>query len=74
MDNDLTNASRTFKKVLRRENAARYILERVLKRTRASGATVIELGEALDLVANYLGSNPNPTTVKVIERGMKDKE
>lgn len=37
MYNDLTNASHTFKKALRRETAARYILERVLKRTRLPG-------------------------------------
>ena len=72
MDNDLTNASHTFKKALRRETAARYILERVLKRTRASGSTVLELAEALDLVVNYLGPTPNPTTTKVIERGTKE--
>ena len=72
-DHDLTNASHAHKKELRRENAARFILEKVFKRTRYTGATVNELASALDLVANYLGPNPNGTTTKVLERNARDK-
>lgn len=55
----------------RRDIAARYLLQVVLKRNRYSVATLQELADALDDVHDYLGAYPNPTLAKQIENGAK---